>query len=412
MEQRLELIYIKANSLMKYDENPRLKVDDKATEKLERLIRAHGFQNPLQVYMDNGKYTILCGNHRFEAGIRMGMEDFPCIEYSGTKEAALARAISDNKSNEWTDWDLPKLSVELRKLDIPDFDMELTGLSSLEIQEILGDEEPEDEAADIVPEVDEDAEPVTRPGDLWIMGEHRLLCGDATSEEDVKRLMNGKQASLVFTDPPYGMRLNTDFTGISEASKSSIKAQGKNYDRVIGDDKDYDPAHIFRDFGYCKEIFLWGADYYAERLHDKNKGSWFIWDKRAGIEDVEFSLSEFETCWSRSKHHRKILRYRWFGLMGTESPQEDIHCRVHPNQKPVKMFLWFINKYSDEGDIVVDLFLGSGSTLITCEKAGRACYGMEIYPQYCDVILKRWAEYTKEEPVRHDGIKWSDLNGA
>ena len=290
--------------------------------------------------------------------------------------------------------------------------MEMTGFSASEINEIIVDEEPDDEAADVVPEIDEESEPVTRPGDLWTLGGHRLLCGDAASQADVEKLMNGLKANMVFTDPPYGMNLNTDFTGIDRATKSDISAKSKNYDRVIGDDKDYDPSHLFRDFGYCKEIFLWGADYYAERLPNKNKGSWFIWDKRAGIEDIEFTLSEFETCWSKNRHHRKILRYRWFGVMGTENPAEDIHCRIHPNQKPVKMFLWFIKKYSDENDIIVDPFLGSGSTLITCEKANRLCYGMEIFPRYCDVIIKRWADYTGEDPIRQDGKKWSELNGV
>lgn len=414
-QSNMKLIVVNHARLIPLEDNPRKLLDKEGGRKLVGLIDKHGFQNPLQVWRDRGAhpddpYVILCGNHRFAAGLELGMERFPCVEYSGTRTEALSRAVSDNKSSEWTGWDDDRLKKILEEISNDDcFDLDtITGYSAAELDDLLDPdlkEKAKPTKEDKAPEVNEEDPPLTRPGDIWILGGHRIMCGDSTDKENVAELMAGARADMVFTDPPYGMNLDTDFSTM----KNSESAKSKRYDRVLGDDKDYDPAHIFRDFGYCKEMFLWGADYYAERLVDKNKGSWLIWDKREGIEKVKYSLSEFETCWSKAKHARVILRFRWFGMLGTEQAEEDIKKRVHPNQKPVKMFLKIIEAFSVPGALVVDPFLGSGSTLIACEKLGRACYGFEMLPVYCDVIIKRWAEYTGQDPIRHDGVKWSAL---
>jgi DNA modification methylase len=418
MNSRLELIYIKSDKLKKLDNNPRVQIDDGATKKLRALIREHGFQNPLQVWRENGKYTILCGNHRYGAGMLEGMREFPCIEYKGTKQEAIARAISDNKSNEWTDWAGDELAMLLRELETADFSIpEFTGFDQGEIEALLGDLEVEGLTdADDVPALPE-GEPVTQLGDLWTLGRHRLICGDATDKETVTQLMNGAKADMVFTDPPYGMNLETDFSKRDRGKglmgkrqfEDNAKLQRHNYSKIIGDDKDYDPTHLFEMFPKVREMFLWGADYYAERIPEKNKGSWIVWDKRAGIEDVEFNLREFETCWSKKKHARRLARFQWFGLMGLG--KEDTKSRIHPTQKPVSLIVWFFKQWGKKDGKVVDLFLGSGSTLIACEQTDRSCYGTELDPKYCDVILKRWANFTGEDPVREDGAKWSELYG-
>ena len=417
----MKLINIKKDQLELLDDNPRKASGKGGHEKLIKLIKEHGFQNPLQVWLPEpgGSYIILCGNHRYVAGVELGMEIFPCVEYKGTRPQALSRAISDNKSGEWTTWDGDKLKKMLEEiiLDPDDDNDELTGFSIDELDQILRDptgdsDKPSKE--DVAPGVNNDINPITRPGDLWMLGPHRLLCGSATVQKDVDQLMSGKAPDMVFTDPPYGMNLDTNFATMSEASEKAGRrminsAHSNNYNKVKGDNQDYDPGHLFEMFPIVKEMFLWGADYYAERIPSKNKGSWLIWDKRAGLEGVKFSLSEFETCWSKKKHAREMLRYRWFGAMGTEQREEDINKRVHPNQKPVKMFLFMIDKWSSVGHIVVDPYLGSGSTLIACEKLDRICYAMEIVPKYCDLVLRRWAAYTGQDPVRSDGKKWSEL---
>ena len=184
------------------------------------------------------------------------------------------------------------------------------------------------------------------------------------------------------------------------------KGTGNKYDKVIGDNEDFSPQLIntvFDNFGYCKEIFLWGADYYSDYLPNKNEGSWFVWDKRSNEnQDIEIIKqadkmfgSCFELCWSKTKHRREIARVKWAGIFGTET--EFDKGRVHPTQKPIKLSSWFINKFSNENENIIDLYGGSGSTLIACEQLNRNCYMMELSPIYCQVIINRWEDYTGEK---------------
>ena len=251
---------------------------------------------------------------------------------------------------------------------------------------------------DEVPEVKEEA--VSKTGEIYQLGRHRLMCGDSTKKEDVEKLMDGQKADMVFTDPPYGMDLDTDFSGmVGFAGKV-----GNKFEKVIGDEHDYDPAHIFDLFGYCGEIILWGADYYSERIPRRNDGSWFVWDKQSteteGVVDPNDSYgkmfgSNFELAWSKTRHKRSLVRVLWKGMFGMQN--DDTKKRVHPTQKPAGLATWFLNKFSKENNIIIDLFLGSGSTLIACEQTNRACYGMELDPRYVDVIRKRYAKFIGKE---------------
>ena len=247
---------------------------------------------------------------------------------------------------------------------------------------------------------------------------HRLLCGDSTDAATVERLMDGKKADLVFTDPPYGMNLDTDWSNAKSDVKfyteKGCKRHGNKYNKIIGDNIDYDPAFIFNNFEYCKEFFLWGADYYSERLLNKNKGSWIVWDKRSN-ENTEINYvkqldkmfgSCFELCWSKNNHKREIVRIKWAGIFGTEKEPDKDKSRKHPTQKPVLLVEWFLNKYSQEFNICFDPFLGSGSTLIACEKTNRICYGMEIDPHYCDVVIQRYVDYTGNNKLKRNGVDY------
>lgn len=217
---------------------------------------------------------------------------------------------------------------------------------------------------------------------------------------------------MIFTDPPYGMCLDTDWSNAKSNLKwlqEKGKLQGNNYPKVIGDNDDFTPKliqTIFTNFDYCKEIFLWGGDYYAELIPNRNKGCWFVWDKRSN-EDTPIENAKqtdkifgscFELCWSKNKHKREIVRIKWAGLFGVE--HEFDHKRHHPTQKPIILSSWFINNFSFENDNVLDLFGGSGSTLIACEQLNRNCYMMEIDPYYCQVIINRWEEFTGEKAVK------------
>jgi DNA modification methylase len=222
---------------------------------------------------------------------------------------------------------------------------------------------------------------------------HRVMAGDSTKIEDVERLMDGKKADMVFTDPPYGMGFDPNMSDSLQNTKGKWKSKINNYRDVIGDDNPFNYKQF--DWIECREQFWWGGDYYMNTLPDK--GSWFVWDKRAGIEDIKWSTSEFELCWSKQHHHREILRYRWFGVLGMEKEADGKSGRVHPTQKPLELCGYFIKKFSEENNIVLDLFGGSGSTLIACEQTNRICYGMELDEKYVDVIRRRYAKFIGKE---------------
>lgn len=183
-----------------------------------------------------------------------------------------------------------------------------------------------------------------------------------------------------------------------QGSLGSIGAKnhtrGNKYAPVIGDNKPFNPLHIFDQFGYCKEIFLWGADYYAEHIPNRIEGSWLVWDKRKDTQ-ADAIGAEFELCWSKGKHKRRMLRHDWFGFLSSSNPTE-ARNRMHPTQKPTSLIIDIIEQWCGEADIILDLYLGSGTTLIACEKTGHTCYGCEIDSHYADVILSRWEALSGE----------------
>jgi DNA modification methylase len=203
----------------------------------------------------------------------------------------------------------------------------------------------------------------------------------------VARLMGDVKADMVYCDPPYGMHLNTDF--------SSMR-QGKVYRPIAGDDQPYDPAHIFETFGACREIVLWGADYYAERIPERNAESWFVWDKANGgdapNEDYDTMFgSNFELAWSKTRHKRALIRILWKGFFGLS--QEDTKRRVHPTQKPTELARWFFDRFTKKEACVVDLFLGSGTSLVGAEQTARRCFAIELDPVYCQIAIDRWEAF-------------------
>jgi DNA modification methylase len=253
------------------------------------------------------------------------------------------------------------------------------------LKELLKSEAP---TADAEPQTDRAAELLEKwgvqSGDLWQIGEHRLICGDCTDAATVARVMGGEKADCVIADAPYGMNLNThykrgdtgEYNGVTDANR-------KNYAPVVGDDIDYDPRPVMELFD-CKEQFWFGADYYAERIPNKNTGSWMVWDKRAGVEDIKFSLSEFEMIWSKTRRLRQILRVKWFGIQGME--KQDTKERVHPTQKPLELIEILVNLCDG---VFVDPYVGSGTTLVACENLRRRCRAIEISPAYVAVALER-----------------------
>lgn len=266
---------------------------------------------------------------------------------------------------------------------------------------------PEEPETPDVPDV-----PQAKRGEIYRLGAHRLMCGDSTSIDDVQALTGGAKIDMIYTDPPYGMNLDTDFSSMKnhlDFAKEKGFVGGKKYEQGIVDD--FTPEMIDTVFAIdAAEVFLWGADYYAELLPHRNDGSWIVWDKRAnGNDDIAEDYSSdkmygscFELCWSKNRHKRDIARVKWAGVFGTE--QEPDKRRYHPTQKPVGLSTWFIERYSQEGQTVLDLFGGSGSTLLACEQTGRKCFMMELDPHYVDVIIKRWENMTGQTAEITQGV--------
>lgn len=296
--------------------------------------------------------------------------------------------------------------VETGNADVQEF------LASMADEAGLEYGQPPQEAPE--PQIDKAAELQekwqTATGQLWEIpsksgnGVHRLLCGDCTKAEDVARVMGADKAEMVWTDPPYGMFLDTDFSSMKnelEFAQAKGVKPGKRYNRVEGDNDDFKPeliTSLFDNYGYCKEMFLFGADYYTDCLKDKNEGSWIVWDKRSNDDTPDeivesrdrIFTSAFELCWSKARHKRKIARIMWACIFGTE--KEHNHERYHPTQKPVRLLEWFMNNWGKQGDIVADPYVGSGTTIVACERLSRLCRAIEISPAYVAVSLQRLAD--------------------
>lgn len=229
---------------------------------------------------------------------------------------------------------------------------------------------------------------------------HRLLCGDSTDSDQVAKLMNGQKADMVYTDPPYGMNLDTDYSKLKGTEKSP-NAKGYKWNKVIGDDKEFDFLTSYALFEYVKEQFWWGADYYFNQL--PIGGGLFVWQKRDKA-DSEMIGNDFEICWSKQRHKKATFWKRWVGFDSIEKGEK----RVHPTQKPIDLASWFIKDWSLENNIIIDLFLGSGTAMVACHQLKRKCYGIELDPKYCDVIVKRMLNLDEKLTVKRNGIDCTD----
>ena len=391
--QKVKISEVKLNP-----NNPRLIKDDKF-KKLVQSIKDFPEMLDIRPIVVNKDMIILGGNMRYRACKEAGIKEIPVIITDLPEEKQREFLIKDNTSGGEWDWDMlanewDTEELEAWGIDLPVFDIKDEGTAEEDNYEV-----PDTIETDIV------------LGDLFEIGEHRLLCGDSTDSDAVARLMDGKKADMVFTDPPYGMKLDADYSGMkSDIFKGGIG--GKKYDNIKGDHEDFTDElinTIFSHFSDIKEMFIWGADYFAELLPNKNDGSWVVWDKRAnGNDDIEEDKSSdkmygstFELCWSKNKHKRDIARIKWAGIFGM--PSQDTKGRVHPTQKPIELANWFFKRWGKEKDLVIDLYLGGGTTMVASHQLNRKCYGMELDPKYCQVILDRMKKLDSTLVIKRNG---------
>jgi DNA modification methylase len=390
--QWVKLSEVKANP-----NNPRVIRDEKFAKLKQSIIDFPEMleKRPLVCYTEGEHYIVLGGNMRLKALSDIGAKEIPIIlADEWTEEQRAQFLIKDNVG--FGEWDWNTLANEWDADKLTEWGLDLPPIDAIELEAEEDEYEMPDEVqTDIV------------LGDLFEIGEHRLLCGDSTDSDQVAKLMNGQKADMVFTDPPYGMKLDADYSEMSNSStfakKKGIK-NGKKYNNVIGDHNDFSEElinTIFSHFNNTKEVFIWGADYFAELLPNKNDGSWVVWDKRVDENFDKMYGSAFELCWSKNKHKREIARIRWASAFGTE--KEFDHKRHHPTQKPTELASWFFNKWGNENDLIVDLYLGSGTSIITAHQLNRKCYGMELDPKYCQVIIDRMIKLDPTLEIKRNG---------
>lgn len=350
-------------------------------ERLAKLIKHHGFRNPLVVSNRSG--FVLAGHGRIEAARLAGLKEVPVMYQDFDSEAQeYAYLTSDNAIASWAELDMAMVNTEL--LNFPELDIDLLGIEDFEIivPEVIGliDE-------DEVPEV---VEPIVKRGDIWLLGNHRLMCGDSTMIDDVERLMNGEKVDLLFTDPPYGIGVDGQKKSISNNPKQSRKEhEFRGWDGEI-------PSEDFFQIllGLNIPSIVFGGNYFTEFLPSSR--GWIYWGKG---QDGQLTASDGELAWTNiDKPLRSITCNR-----------ANIGKSVHPTQKPLQVVEFCLN-YIDGAKTVLDLFLGSGSTLIACEKTKRKCFGMELDEKYCDVIIRRWQDYTgKKATLELTGQTYEEL---
>ena len=372
-DNKAEIEYLSIYKLIPYARNTRTHNKEQVL-KIASSIKEFGFTNPILIDKDNG---IIAGHGRVLAAEKLNIKELPCIRLGYLTDAQKkAYIIADNRLALDAGWDEELLKIELEELKELDFDIELTGFSDKEFNEIFKEEIKEDEF-DTEKALNEIVEPITKRGDIWQLGKHRLMCGDSVSRIDINALIENNPIYLIFTDPPYGM---------SAVSKSGVLKEKYKTD-ILNDNNNLVAIECFN---LCQDMFKqsnqvwWGANYYAECLPSSE--CWIVWDKNNGGSDQ----TDCELAWA---NFRSVVRQ--FTLASEK------RNRVHPTQKPVKLIADIFDKFDKQNTFknVLDLFGGSGSTLMAAEETNRVCYMMELDPKFCDVIIKRYEEYTGDKAI-------------
>ena len=390
-----------------YARNAR-KISDAAVDKVAASLKEFGFRQPIVV---DAESVIVAGHTRLLAAKKLGLKQVPVhVASELTPSQVKTYRLMDNRSHQESEWDLELLGPELLDLKALDLDLSLTGFNADELDSLMAEKTDgltDEDDAPAAPEF-----PVTVPGDLWILGKHRLLCGDSTSVDAVGLLMGSDRADMVFTDPPYGMnygggRGKAKFGVIANDAESgaalSVLISGALATALIAK----------KEGAACYVCFTWRTyDEFWSALVAAGLGptACIVWDKqRIGLghghyrPQHEFIFYVAGSDWRGDRAQSDVWR------AARDSNTE----YVHPTQKPVELICRAANNSSKAGDTILDLFGGSGSTLIACEKTGRNARLMELDPKYCDVICQRWADFTGKEPIREsDGAAWGSLAGA
>jgi 16S rRNA G966 N2-methylase RsmD len=383
----MQITQRKTADLIPYVNNARTHSEQQVLQ-IAASIKEFGFNSPVLVDGENG---IIAGHGRVLAAKKLNLDEVPTIELKHlTKTQKKAYILADNRLALNSGWDNDLLALELGELSDDGFDLDLLGFDDTELS-LLDDTEQTEGLTDedAVPDVPD--EPINKLGDVWILENHRLMCGDSTSIDAVDKLMNGKKADMVFTDPPYGVNY-----------QSNMRTQSDKFDVIKNDDVILDIVPII-DIYSKGWVFIWTTWKVLDKWIENTKGLGFpsnmvIWFKGGGgIGDLKKTFStDYETAlvWHRGAELcGKRIGSVW--KVGKDGANE----YLHPTQKPVALAEEALDKTTKQNYLILDLFGGSGSTLIACEKIGRNAMLMELDPKYCDVIIKRWQDFTGKQAI-------------
>jgi DNA modification methylase len=402
MAKRIELWPV--DRLRPYERNARTHSVEQVAQIAASIVE-FGFTNPILVDSNDG---IIAGHGRLSAAQELGLKTVPVVVLDHLSDRQRkAYILADNQLALNAGWDTDLLRGELQDLAEQDFDLSLIGFSDDELADLLPEIEelpPEGADEDAAPEVPE--EPVTKLGDVWLLGKHRVMCGDSTSLDEVETLMNGTQADLLLTDPPYNVALGMDETP-EEAKKRNRRTDGLTIQNDSMSDDDF--RQFLRDVYSAADasmkpgatFYIWYAEPDANcafRLAARDAG-WrirqcLIWNKNSLVMGRQDYHWKHEPClygWKDGAAHFWASDRSQTTVLDFNKPSRN---GEHPTMKPVELFQYQVENSSKKGGMVLDLFGGSGTTLIACEKTGRQARLMELDPRYCDVIVKRWEDFT------------------
>lgn len=356
----------KISDLIRAEYNPR-KITKVQIQELKEGLEEFGLVSPIVVNELPERYNVIIGGHqRLKILEDLGNTEVDCSIVSLPLDKERKLNIKLNKNGGSFDNDLLKEFFDYEELTEWGFTPE----------ELFEQEETTADGLIHDDEIPEAKESKVKRGDIWKLGEHRIMCGDSTSSDDVAKLMNGEKADILVTDPPYGIDLDTDY--------SKMGATTSKYKKIKGDENEFDLRTIIK-LSNTKEHYIWGGDYFVNSL-DWMNGTQIIWAKRHSEKETKVFGSAYESLWVSYKCKKMI----WFIRPINQSSER---LGKHPTQKPIECMSKCIEMSKLNG-IILDSFLGSGSTLIAAEKLNRKCYGMELDEKYCDVIIERWEQFT------------------
>jgi DNA modification methylase len=393
IEMNIQKIEITKLKPAEYNPRKDLKPEDEEYQKIKKSIIEFGYVAPIIV---NSDMTVIGGHQRLKVLKELGYNEVECVIVDLNKNKEKALNIALNKIS--GDWDNNKLEELLAELKETDIDLDITGFSFDEVDNILKDiTGSKEDDFDIQQALDEIDEPTTKTGDIWILGRHRLMCGDSTQKEQVLRLMNNQEADMLLTDPPY----NVDYEG---KTADALKIENDNMNETEFYNFLLDSfRNMYESVKYGGSVYVFHADTEGLNFRNAFKSCGFklaqclVWVKNTfvmGRQDYQWRHEPILYGWKEGAGHYFVDDRKQSTVLEFDKPSRNAE---HPTMKPVDLLVYLIKNSSKEDNLILDLFGGSGSTLIAAEQTKRKCYTMELDPKYCDVIVKRWETLTGEK---------------